>query len=83
MLLTSISGKPTLCCLSIRSIILSRVASFSDFINQVVPNRTRETLFLVLTKSGGRSKIETDEKVKQGVADSTTKEFDQRIEFCM
>ncbi len=52
-------------------------SSFSDFINQVVPNRTRETLFLVLTKSGGRSKIETDEKVGEARR-QYDKEFDQR-----
>ena len=52
-------------------------SSFSDFINQVVPDRTRETLFLVLTKSGGRSKIETDEKVSKACR-QYDKEFDQR-----
>ena len=40
-------------------------SSFYDFITQVVSNRTRETLFLVLTKSGGKPKIEVDERVRQ------------------
>ena len=40
-------------------------SSFYDFIAQVVSNRTRETLFLVLTKSGGKPKIEVDEKVRE------------------
>ena len=49
---------------------------FYDFITQVVPNRTRETLFLVLTKSGGKPKIEIGEKVRQ-VRRQYDKEFDQ------
>ena len=54
-------------------------SSFSDFIDEVVPDRTRETLFLVLTKSGGKSKIEINEKVREA-RQRYDKEFDkQRI----
>ena len=51
-------------------------SSFYDFITQVVSNRTRETLFLVLTKSGGKSKIEVDEKVHK-MRRQYDREFDQ------
>ena len=51
-------------------------SSFYDFITRVVPNRTRETLFLVLTKSGGKSEIEIDEKVREA-RQQYDKEFDQ------
>ncbi len=50
--------------------------SFYDFINYVVPKRTRETLFLVLTKSGGKSKIEINEKVREA-RQQYDKEFEQ------
>lgn len=49
-------------------------SSFYDFIMQVVPNRTRETLFLVLTKSGGKPKITVDEKVRQ-----TRRQYDKEF----
>lgn len=39
--------------------------SFREFITQVVPNRTRQALFLVLSKSGFKSDIEIDEKVTE------------------
>lgn len=39
--------------------------SFRDFIMHVVPNRTREALFLVLSKSGLRSEIEVEEKLSE------------------
>ncbi len=39
--------------------------SFHNFINNVVPKRTRETLFLVLTKSGKNSSEDIDRKVKE------------------
>ena len=51
-------------------------SSFSDFIDDVVPKLTRETLFLVLTKSGGKSKIEIGEKVREA-RQKYDKEFDQ------
>ena len=40
-------------------------SSFSDFVNNVVPKRNLETLFLVLTKSGMMSKISINEKVHE------------------
>jgi len=40
-------------------------SSFREFITQVVPNRTRQALFLVLSKSGFKSDIEIDEKVTE------------------
>lgn len=40
-------------------------ASFRDFVTNVAPNRTRKTLFLVLSKSGGLSRIEVDAKVSE------------------
>ncbi len=40
-------------------------SSFHEFISQVVPNRTRQALFLVLSKSGLRSEIEIEEKVSE------------------
>lgn len=40
-------------------------SSFSEFVTKVVPNRTLETLFLILTRSGMKSKIEIDEKVDE------------------
>lgn len=40
-------------------------SSFREFITQVVPNRTRQALFLVLSKSGFKSDIEIDEKVSE------------------
>ena len=40
-------------------------SSFSTFVTEVVPNRNRETLFLILTKSGMKSRIEIDEKVDE------------------
>ena len=40
-------------------------SSFSDFVNNVVPKRNLETLFLVLTKSGMMSKIGINEKVRE------------------
>ncbi len=51
-------------------------SSFYDFITKVVPDRTRETLFLVLTKSGGKSKIEINEKVREA-RQRYDKEFDK------
>ena len=51
-------------------------SSFYDFIIQVVPDRARATLFLVLTKSGGKSEIEIDEKVREA-RQQYDKEFDQ------
>ena len=51
-------------------------SSFYDFITQVVPDRTRETLFLVLTKSGGKSKIEIGEKIREA-GQQYNKEFEQ------
>lgn len=39
--------------------------SFREFITQVVPNRTRQALFLVLSKSGFKSDIEIDEKITE------------------
>lgn len=39
--------------------------SFREFITQVVPNRTKQALFLVLSKSGFKSDIEIDEKVAE------------------
>lgn len=38
-------------------------SSFSDFVNEHATNRTKETLFLILTKSGSKSKIEIGEKL--------------------
>lgn len=40
-------------------------SSFREFITQVVPNRTKQALFLVLSKSGFKSDIEIDEKVTE------------------
>ncbi len=40
-------------------------ASFGNFVNKVVPEHTRETLFLVLTKSGKNSSDDIDMKVKE------------------
>ena len=51
-------------------------SSFYDFITEVVPDRARETLFLVLTKSGGKSRIEIDEKIREA-RQQYDKEFDQ------
>ena len=51
-------------------------SSFYDFITQVVPDRARETLFLVLTKSGGKSEIEISEKIRE-TRQQYDKEFDQ------
>ena len=39
--------------------------SLHDFVRHVVPSRTKETLFLVLSKSGFRSAIEVDEKLSE------------------
>lgn len=39
--------------------------SFREFITQVVPNRTKQSLFLVLSKSGFKSVIEIEEKVAE------------------
>ena len=50
--------------------------SFYDFITKVVPNRAREMLFLVLTKSGGKSEIEIGEKIRVA-RQQYDKEFDQ------
>ena len=41
------------------------LGSFRDFITHVVPNRTKQTLFLVLSKSGLLSEIEREEKVSE------------------
>lgn len=40
-------------------------ASFRNFVDKVVPKHTRETLFLVLTKSGKNSSDDIDMKVKE------------------
>ena len=40
-------------------------ASFGNFVNKVVPKHTRETLFLVLTKSGKNSSDDVSMKVKE------------------
>ena len=40
-------------------------ASFRNFVNEVVPEHTRETLFLVLTKSGKNSSDDIAMKVKE------------------
>ena len=40
-------------------------SSFSEFVEENVSNRTRETLFLILTKSGMKSKYEIAEKVDE------------------
>ena len=40
-------------------------SAFYDFVTQIVPRHTRETLFLVLTKSGGQPELEVEEKVSQ------------------
>ena len=50
--------------------------SFYNFINEVVPKHTRETLFLVLTKSGKNSSDDIDMKVKEARR-LYTKEIDQ------
>ena len=50
--------------------------SFYKFITKVVSKRTRDMLFLVLTKSGGKSEIEIDEKIR-GARQQYDKEFDQ------
>ena len=52
-------------------------SSFREFITQVVPNRTRQSLFLVLSKSGLKSDIEIDEKVKEARS-LFGEEFEQR-----
>ena len=39
--------------------------SFREFITHVVPNKTRQALFLVLSKSGMRSQIEVEEKLAE------------------
>ena len=49
--------------------------SFHDFIMNVVPNRTREALFLVLTKKGLRNEIEVEEKLSE-VRSRFGREFD-------
>ena len=51
-------------------------ASFHDFVNEVVPEHTRETLFLVLTKSGKNSSADSDMKVEEARR-LCTKEIDQ------
>lgn len=38
-------------------------SAFREFITHVIPNRTKHALFLVLSKSGSKSKIEIDEKL--------------------
>lgn len=38
-------------------------SSFNDFLTNVLPNRSRDSLFLVLSKSGSRSEIEIEEKL--------------------
>ncbi|MBN8745468.1 MAG: dynamin family protein [Thiomonas arsenitoxydans] len=38
-------------------------SAFREFITHVIPNRTKHALFLVLSKSGTKSKIEIDEKL--------------------
>ena len=50
--------------------------SFYDFITKVAPNRARDMLFLVLTKSGGKSEIEIGEKIRE-TRQQYDKEFDQ------
>lgn len=40
-------------------------SSFRDFITHVIPNRTKQSLFLVLSKSGSRSLIEIEEKIEE------------------
>ena len=40
-------------------------SSFREFITQVAPNRMKQALFLVLSKSGFKSDIEIDEKVRE------------------
>ena len=51
-------------------------SSFYDFITQVVSDRARETLFLVLTKSGGKSGLVINEKVNEARR-QYDREFDQ------
>ena len=48
---------------------------FYDFVTHIVPRHTRETLFLVLTKSGGQPELEVEEKVSQAKS-LYEKEFD-------
>ena len=50
--------------------------SFYDFITKVLPNHARDMLFLVLTKSGGKSEIEIGEKIRE-TRQQYDKEFDQ------
>ena len=38
-------------------------SSFREFVTHVIPNRTKQSLFLVLSKSGTKNKIEIDEKL--------------------
>jgi hypothetical protein len=40
-------------------------SSFRDFITKIIPNRTRDSLFLVLSKSGLKSEIEIESKVNE------------------
>ena len=51
-------------------------ASFRNFVDKIVPKHTRETLFLVLTKSGKNSSDDIDMKVKEARR-LYTKEIDQ------
>ena len=39
--------------------------SFREFVTQIIPDKTRQSLFLVLSKSGFRSVIEIEEKVAE------------------
>lgn len=40
-------------------------SSFREFITHVIPNRTKQALFLVLSKSGTKSRIEIEEKLAE------------------
>lgn len=40
-------------------------SSFRDFVTHVIPNRTRQSLFLILSKSGSKSDIEIESKVTE------------------
>ena len=39
--------------------------SFYEFVNNIVPNRRRKTLFFVLTNSGMKSQVAIDEKIRE------------------
>lgn len=43
-------------------------SSFRDFVTRVITNRTKEALFLVLSKSGTKSEIEIDAKIRDATS---------------